>query len=220
MRVAYVGCELTSVVVAFAVDAQSGALTDTVLGIANSLDGQPSGFLRGAPGDLSTHSAAAGAWSGGSAPPSYDALLDSKGRGGRGGVLVCSDAQTSIAAVRVSPDASHVLISNRLVGGPGALSALPLAVDGTFLTDAASERGAARITGILGRTPRDFVVLGELTTAGRKRRRASSAPHAGMLALVASQDDDTLTLLCEGQRAVRLGAPVPSPVCMVLASKA
>ena len=66
------------------------ALTDTVLGIANSLDGQPSGFLRGAPGDLPTHGAAAGAWSGASAPHSYDALMQSKGSGGRGGVLVSS----------------------------------------------------------------------------------------------------------------------------------
>ena len=107
---------------------------------------------------------------------------------------LCSDSKTSLGAIRILPDGSHVLVSSRIVGGPGALSAIPLTAEGHFAPS------PVRITSTLGTTPRDFIVLSKET------------------ALVANQDDDTIVVLSHGQQARLLTEDVPTPVCLCVAA--
>jgi hypothetical protein len=50
---------------------------------------------------------------------------------------------------------------------------------------------------------------------------ASAEPQAGMLALVANQNDDKIVVLCEGGPPTELTTKVPTPVCVcIVPSKA
>ena len=62
----------------------------------------------------------------------------------------------------------------------------------------------------LGRTPRDFAFLRDVTQAkpGHARR--------GVLALVANQDTDEIALLAEGQAPRLLTKGIPTPVCLCM----
>lgn len=197
LPLAYVGYELVSLVAAFAVNPASGALVPDLppRRVWNVLDGTEGPLLRGA-----------GARS---------AELDALRGAGAGGHAVCSDKQTSIAAVRVTPDGTHLLVSSRLVGAPGALTAIPLGADGAL------DVSKTRVTRTLGRTPRDFALLppppptegGERTA---KRHKAAEAAEAPLALLVANQDDDTLVALAAGQEGVVVGE-APTPVCLCVA---
>ena len=130
--------------------------------------------------------------------------------------LVCSDAATSIAAVRLTPDGSHLVVSSRLVKAPGALSSIALLADGTF---APAEAGShhVQISETIGRTPRDFIILPPAdAVASSKRQRTERDPATSVVALVATQDDDQIVALCEGCEAIELTTAVPTPVCLCL----
>ena len=125
------------------------------------------------------------------------------------GTCTCSDAQTSIAAVRVSPCGGWLVVSSRLVdGGPGALSALRLAPDGSLAPPA---EGALGIASTLGAVPRDFVLLGArgggFVALAANQNTPPGAPHA----LVA--------LRADGSPPVDLRAAVPSPVAVCVAPR-
>ena len=199
LPVAYVGYELASLVAAFALDPQSGALTGDPLGVWNVLEGVASTFMGG---PSTTASADYASFLVSNLNEGVDSLRPSGH-----GRTVCSDARTSIAAVRVAPDGSHVFVSSRIVDAPGALSAIPLSDAGTLIvgSHAAAPERPLHITSTLGRTPRDFVVL-----------PAIDKGDAPMLALVANQDDDRIVLLCPGNEAKELTTAVPTPVCLCI----
>ncbi len=238
--VCYVAYELTSLVAAFKVDRKTGAISaEPPEGLLCALDGVHSHFVHGElPGAGARLPAgctveASKAFTRFVAPNA--ALVDAAGASGLRpghGRLVCSDQATSLAAICVTPDASHVVVSSRIVGAPGALSAIPLTPSGLFVDD--YDR-PIRVTGTLGETPRDFAMLPALATAavGRKRQRRSSEgrggaaaaaasvePHAGMLALVANQNDDKIVAICEGGAPREVTMAVPTPVCVCVVPSA
>ena len=126
---------------------------------------------------------------------------------GQGGL--CSDSATSLAAVRVSANgtAEHVIVSNRIVNGAGAVSAIPLRPSGQM-------DEPTWITSTLGRTPRDFVLLDSQPRHVQGRKRA--AGHDGVLSLAANQDTDEITLLVQGKEPRVLTKAVPTPVCLCM----
>lgn len=81
------------------------------------------------------------------------------------------------------------------MNGEGTISALPLLENGDL-----NPQVSARIRGVLGRTPRDFVVMDGLTTAST--------------IIAASQDTDEIVVLREGEEAVILTKDAPTPVCL------
>lgn len=219
--VAYVAYELTSVVAAFAIDATSGAIRadEPPLGLWSVLEGFGSPFLHGPLrasqcGHLLLPNPGAAAAASLPLKPGQ-------------GASICSDKATSIAAVRIAPDGSHLAVSSRLVGAPGALTTISLTPSGMLITDRADM--PVRITRTLGRTPRDFLLLPPREAAddsGRRRPKrqrggggSDARPadlHESLAALVASQDDDTIGVLTYGQECVELTKAVPTPVCLCL----
>ena len=113
------------------------------------------------------------------------------------------DAKTSLAACHVTPNGSHVVVSNRVVGGDGAVS-IPLTADGLF---AEGEQTPVVVTATLGRTPRDFIMLPPAEAAATDGARK-------LLALAANQDTDEIVALYEGETARVLTSEVPTPVCL------
>lgn len=229
--VCYVCYELTSLVAAFKIDRKSGAISDEPpVGLLCALDGVGSHFLHGElPG------AGARLPSGCTVDASKEftrfvapnwALegTDASGLKPGHGRRVCSDKVTSLAAIGVAPDGSHLVVSSRIVGAPGALSAIPLTPSGLFVD--AHDR-PIRVTRTLGETPRDFAMLPALPSASPTKRQrrgndngggaaTSAEPQAGMLALVANQDDDKIVVLCEGGPPTELTTKVPTPVCVCI----
>ena len=203
-RRCYVTYELTSLVASYDLSEETGALEGSAVGIASVLDGVRSRSLGlglgggegGGDGDGDSDGDGDGDddddGRGGQDRP-YESLLTG---GGREGPRSCSDARTSTAAIRATADGSSVLVSSRLVGAEGAVSALPLR--GGHLVCGGG--GGASIRGTVGRTPRDFVLL-----------EASSA------VLVANQDTDEIVLLRDGEdpRVLTKGAPTPVCLCIV-----
>ena len=116
-------------------------------------------------------------------------------------------AAAATAAARVTPSGSHLVVSNRIVGAPGALSAVPLLPSGEWEADV-----KPAITSTLGRTPRDFALLGPPSASAGKRKR--KAGDEGVVALAANQDTDEIALLCEGAEPKVLTKAVPTPVCL------
>ena len=105
----------------------------------------------------------------------------------------------------MAPGGSHVVVSCRVVGGIGAVSAIRLVAETGEL-----DAGGVGLTSSLGRTPRDFAFLRDVTQAkpGHARR--------GVLALVANQDTDEIALLAEGQAPRLLTKGIPTPVCLCM----
>ena len=197
MPMLYVCYELTSLVACFALNPTTGGLAEDVppLGVWNALEGidSRSTFLTNEQPPTDAPPAAApgggglyGAFVEPAANPEQTSVLLPSGHGR----TLCSDSKTSLGAIRILPDGSHVLVSSRIVGGPGALSAIPLTAEGHFAPS------PVRITSTLGTTPRDFIVLSKET------------------ALVANQDDDKIVVLSHGQQARLLTEDVPTPVCL------
>mmetsp|Transcript_23733 Transcript_23733/g.58989 ORF Transcript_23733/g.58989 Transcript_23733/m.58989 type:complete len:453 (+) Transcript_23733:51-1409(+) len=203
--IAYVAYELSTVVACFAVDKETGAIVGAPLGVINALGGF--GYEGGA-------GAASGAFltGGGGGVPSYEALVEANGVSGaapdlpRGhGLTRCSDKKAAIGAVRVTPDASHVVVSNRIFGAPGALSAIPLTRAGLFEEQS---NAPVMISSTLGHTPRDFVVLPPVGAGGGGGRAG------GFIAMVANQDTDEIVVMGEGEAPRVLTKEVPTPVCL------
>ena len=203
--IAYVAYELSSQAAAFGIDPRTGALDGKPpLCVCNVLDGKAAAFLGGGGGEASS----SGSGGGGSSKRQRG--------GGKGGYAdlvqaggVCSDKSTSIAAARVTPSGSHIIVSNRIVGAPGSLSAIPLLPSGKW------EAGVkASITSTLGHTPRDFALLSAATSAGAGKRKRKAADEAAVLALAANQDTDEIALLCGGAQPRVLAKAVPTPVCL------
>jgi 6-phosphogluconolactonase (cycloisomerase 2 family) len=191
--VAYVAYELTSVVAAYATDPSSGAIVGPPLppGPLCVLDGKAGALTCGPEAEEKD------------AGQAYAHLLqrEPNGQVGHGLKAWCAEAKTSIAAIRVSPSGSQLVVSSRLVGAPGALSALDLDASGR-LTD-----GSTRIASTLGRTPRDFALL--------------PTSRGDTLALAANQDSDSIVALCPGHtEPVELTTLVPTPVCLCFAPEA
>jgi len=118
---------------------------------------------------------------------------------GEGGIPTCSDEQTSTAAIRITPDGSHVLVSSRIVNEEGAISALSLQKNGDLNTHV-----PAKIRGVIGTTPRDFVVV--------------DRGEQEYTVIAAAQDTDEIVVLEEGE-AVLLTKNAPTPVCLCVVSK-
>ena len=121
--------------------------------------------------------------------------------------------------MRVSPDGAHLLVSSRVVGGEGVVSALRLAPDGAIVSPAAPE-GWIGAAPSLGATPRDFALL---PCGGGGGGGGGDVCYA---AIVANQDSDTLVVvpsrqLCEARGVASppadLAAGVPTPVCVCFA---
>lgn len=207
---AYVCYELSSAVACFALDKETGAIVGEPLGVVNALGGFESGagacdggFLGGGGGGGAGTSRASQAY-GQLVEPNTgvgDAVASLKSGHGR---TRCSDAKTSLAACHVTPNGSHVVVSNRVVGGDGALSAIPLTADGLF---AEGEQTPVVVTATLGRTPRDFIMLPPAEAAATDGARK-------LLALAANQDTDEIVALYEGETARVLTSEVPTPVCL------
>ena len=188
--IVYVGYELTSQVAAFAVDPTTGALQGAPLCVSNAMNGCKAPFLGGE---------TSGGHTGNPAETSYSQLVRQGG--------VCSDKATSIAAVRISLSGSHLIVSNRLAGVPGALSAIPLDESGCF-------GSAIAITGTLGRTPRDFAFIDPRPAAMRGRKREGA--YHDIVALAANQDTDEISLMVEGGEPRVLTTAIPTPVCICM----
>ena len=112
------------------------------------------------------------------------------------GVPTCSDEKTSTAAIRITPDGSHVLVSSRIVDGEGAISALSLQKNGDL-----NQQIPAKIRGMIGKTPRDFVLAG-------------GGEQIDPAVISAAQDTDEIVVLREGEEPVLLTKNAPTPVCL------
>ena len=227
----YVAYELASAVAAFKIDRRTGAIVGAPVGVVCALEGVASKFLKGEdeafggaklPSGWTVGASKAYAHFVGESPNDWTSI----GRPGHGR-STCDDKATSVAAVVVAPDASHVLVSSRIVGKPGVLSAVPLTASGMFVDDVDRP---VRITSTLGRCPRDFTMLPALESSAVSRKRArrvdsgladaDSLPQAATLAIVANQDDDKIVVVCEGGLAQPLTEEVPTPVCLCWAPPA
>ena len=207
--VAYVGYELSSLVGAFGVDPRTGGLVGPLLSLTNVLDGVPAPFL-GVSTDAPTavkdgtaHGALAAEYRARLRPDENEARRQLQPNARR---HVCDWHETSIAALRVTDDGGHLVVSSRLVGAPGSLSAIALEPSGAFAVDV-----PVAITSTLGRTPRDFVLLPPTKDANQ--------PIEQTLALVANQDSDDFAILCAGRPPAQLFSTpkVPTPVCLCFA---
>lgn len=167
----------------------------------------------------------------------------------------CSDKDTSAAALRVCPEnktrpagenktpggengarpaGGHLLVSSRVAGQNGALSAIGLDETGRLVPP--SNVAPLGIACTLGRTPRDFVLVWREGKGGGDRPRfesyfgfkpwpfASSFPFLGQgyfgqpVALVANQDSGTIAAIpVTGGGVSAVIARVPTPVCLCLA---
>ena len=190
VRKIYVAYELTSLVASFDIDEKTGAIISSSMpsysrpNVCNVLAGTRSN---------SFYSDASAASNSEEDKRGYEQFLryDTK----KENVPTCADKDTSVAAIRITPDASHLLVSSRIVNGEGTISALPLLENGDL-----NPQVSARIRGVLGRTPRDFVLVGGPTTAPT--------------IIAASQDTDEIVVLREGKEAVILTKDAPTPVCL------
>ena len=190
IRKIYVAYELTSLVASFDIDEKTGAIVSSSMpsysrpNVCNVLAGTKS---------HSFYSDASAASTSEEDRRAYEQFLryDSK----KESVPTCADKDTSVAAIRITPDASHLLVSSRIVNGEGTISALPLLENGDL-----NPQFSAKIRGVLGRTPRDFVVMDGPTTAPT--------------IIAASQDTDEIVVLREGEEAVILTKDAPTPVCL------
>jgi len=194
LRVAYVAYELTSQVAAYAVDPSSGQPTGTPL---------PPGPVCAL--DVGASAATPAGLSSAFGPAAAAARLRCVGlvRRGGGGAARCSDDETSLAAIRVTASGSHVILSSRVAGADGVLSALLLDKRGRLV--ASSDARPAGLASSLGRSPRDFVLV-----------PLPGAP-SGQVALVANQDSGTIVALpLAGGGQARCVADVPTPVCLCL----
>jgi len=186
VRKVYVAYELTSLVASFGIDEKTGAIISSSVPsysrptVCNVLAGRRSD---------SFYSDASEASASEENEKDFGKSLQHEAK--KESVPACSDKETSVAAIRMTPDASHVLVSSRIVNGEGTISALPLLENGDL-----NPQVPARIRGVLGRTPRDFVVV-------------------GLPAVVAAcQDTDEIVVLQEGEEAVLLTKDAPTPVCL------
>ena len=214
--VVYVGYELSSVLAAYPIDKKTGAIAgDEPLCALNVLDGEAGAFMSGfdedALSDIKTYQRVV---------KKYDRFLQAPIEGTSAwhvkedGVPVCSDQETSIAAVRVTDSGSHVVVSSRLKEEAGALSCVALTPAGRFK---ATSEETVRITNTIGRTPRDFVLLAPPPS---KKRSREPSRNSGVVALVANQDSGPpIVVLREGKEAEPLAnaAAIPTPVCLCLA---
>ena len=180
--IAYVVYELSSQAAAFAIDPATGAIEGPPLCICNVMSGAVAPFLGSASG---------------TGNETYSTLVTEGG--------VCSDTATSIAAARVTPSASHLVVSNRIVNATGALSGIPLKRNGHF-------GNSIGITTTLGRTPRDFAFL----TAPAPPAAGAKRGPSSVLALAANQDTDEIALMTEGEEPLVLTTAVPTPVCLCM----
>eukprot|EP00928_Gymnodinium_smaydae_P089628 TRINITY_DN7355_c0_g1_i1.p1 TRINITY_DN7355_c0_g1~~TRINITY_DN7355_c0_g1_i1.p1 ORF type:complete len:423 (+),score=62.63 TRINITY_DN7355_c0_g1_i1:85-1353(+) len=174
LPIAYVGYELTSLCAAFEIDATSGELAGEPLapGPLCVLEGTACSFLGEPAADPSMYSR-------------FVHCSDS-------GFKSCSDAETSVAAVRITPCGRWLLLSSRIVDGDGAISCVPLTADGKFATDT-----PIRITSTHGQIPRDFALL---------------PTDERLVVLAANQNSDSMFALPEAAPHVDLHAGVPTPV--------
>ena len=160
---AYVAYELTSQVAAWAIDPKSGAIHGPPLSIVNAMSGCEEPFL-GKPGGLQDSANEAAHAAQMQKDQKYSKLVEPGG--------VCSDKATSLAAARVAPSGSHLVVSCRIVGAPGAVSAIPLdTTDGRLVDRMVS------LTSTLGSVPRDFAFLNDTrSTPGESRKRGVRKP--------------------------------------------
>jgi len=191
---AYVAYELTSLVACFDLDVETGAI--------KCGDGERRPEVRNVMSGLRCNALFAECEEQQSSTDNsdarmYDHLLHDDG--GRNAVPVCSDAETSVAAIRLSPDASHVVVSSRIVGAEGAISALPLTEDGCFVPGART-----KIRGTIGRGVRDFVVVGG----------GGSGDDAAPVVIAANQDTDEIVVLRDGKEVEILTKDALTPVCL------
>jgi len=186
--IVYIVYELTSQAAAFALDPMTGAIIGPPLCVCNVMDGSQAPFLGG--GSSRVRRGAAGG-------EAYSQLVQQGG--------ICSDKATSIAAARVTPSGSHLIVSNRIVSAPGALSSIPLLSSGSF-------GRTMSLSSTLGHTPRDFTLVAPPAAAAKAGKR--KATEAGVLALAANQDSDEITLMREGADPHVLTMEVPTPVCL------
>ena len=192
VRKVYVNYELTSLVACFDIDEKTGAIVSSSAAsyarptVCNVLAGiRSDSFFR----DVSAESASE------DCKKMYERFLqrdDVK----ESGVPTSSDEKTSTAAIRITPDGSHVLVSSRIVDGEGAISALSLQKNGDL-----SQQIPAKIRGVIGKTPRDFVLTG---------REKQIDPAV----ISAAQDTDEIVVLREGEEPVLLTKNAPTPVCL------
>ena len=190
VRKIYVAYELTSLVASFDIDEKTGAIVSSSMlsysrpTVCNVLAGTRSDSFYS---DASSASTSEEDKRGYEQFLRYDAKKES--------VPTCADKDTSIAAIRITPDASHLLVSSRIVNGEGTISALPLLENGDL-----NPQASARIRGVLGRTPRDFVVM--------------DGPITASTIIAASQDTDEIVVLRDCEEAVILTKDAPTPVCL------
>lgn len=198
IRKAYVAYELTSLVACFDIDEETGAI------IKPSAPPPACNVLAGP--------RCSSFFSDPTSPPSdedlqkYQHLLQSDdGSKGGSSIRICSDTDTSVAAIRLSPDATRVLVSSRIVGAEGAVSALPLTEDGNL-----DPSVPARIRGTVGKACRDFIVLdGGKTSTGRAGGDGDPA-----VVIAANQDTDEIVILRDGKEAEIMTKDAPTPVCL------
>ena len=214
--VAYVAYELSSQVAAWPIDPKTGAIASgsPPLSIVNAISGGDQVFLGPAGSGGAVECGGAVEGGGATASSASSKFVEHSGAclvgpsGGRapsGDKGVCSDQVSSLAAARVAPGGSHVVVSCRVVGGIGAVSAIRLVAETGEL-----DAGGVGLTSSLGRTPRDFAFLRDVTQAKPGHARG------GALALVANQDTDEIALLAEGQAPRLLTKGIPTPVCLCM----
>ena len=188
----YVNYELTSLVACFDIDEKTGAIVSSSAAsyarptVCNVLAGIKSdSFFR----DVSAESASE------DCKTMYEHFLqrdDMK----ESGVPTCSDGKTSTAAIRITPDGSQVLVSSRIVDGEGAISALSLQNNGNL-----NQQMPAKIRGVIGKTPRDFVF-------------ADGGEQMESAVIAAAQDTDEIVVLRDSEEPVLLTKNAPTPVCL------
>ena len=193
VRKVYVNYELTSLVACFGIDEKTGAIASSSSAsysrptICNVLAGTRSdSFFSGASKDSISEDC----------KKMYECFLQRNDME-QSGVPMCSDEKTSTAAIRVTPDGSHVLVSSRIVNGEGAISALSLQKNGDL-----NSQIPAKIRGVIGKTPRDFIIVD-----GREETEPT-------VIIAAAQDTDEIAVLREGKNPVLLTKNAPTPVCL------
>lgn len=189
----YVNYELTSLVACFDIDEKTGAIVSSSAAsyerptVCNVLAGTRSDSFFG--NDVSAESTSE------DCRKMYEHFLQRDGMK-ESAVPMCSDEKTSTAAIRITPDASHVLISSRIVSGEGAISALPLQKNGDL-----NPQLPANIRGVIGKTPRDFILV-------------DGGEQIESVVIAAAQDTDEIVVLREGEEPVLLTQDAPTPVCL------
>jgi len=196
VHVAYVAYELTSQVASYAVDPVTGQLT------GGPLPPGPVCVLDDTGSIAKTELSAAFGAEGAATRARCGKLVQRPS----GGAACCSDADTSVAAIRVSPTGSHVFVSSRVVNGDGAISAISLDEKGRLIPPSAC--APVCVASSCGLIPRDFCLTTQVGEGGAR----------SLVALVANQDSGTIFAVpVAGGRKARKVAEIPTPVCLSLA---